>query len=243
MKHWHTLLLKRLLIVLSGLLISINCYANSGVCNANTGLVPGAEGLPMFGFCMKVETNGVPDDFEYQGQDTLTEILDAITDEKLQELFPGYNENESNVDGHLFWLGVPVSVMYRHPTDLNANQMAPNAVGTLTLSFLDENGNTVSHTFTGSSKEIQDDVENYFKSSGGKSFLGSLFSTTVATTPYDPVAGNPGSYMARLINNNFNLATMTTFGKNYDGLNLFGIQPSFSSYSAGNNDTTIKQTT
>jgi phage-related protein len=120
--------------------------------------------------------------------------------------------------------------------------MTPNATRELILFFTDSDGNTIHQKFDGTSKQIQDKVENYFKTSGGKSFLKSLFSTTVATTPYDPIAGNPSSYMARLINNNFNLATTTQFGNGYDDLNLFSINPSFKDYSAGDNDTTVKQT-
>ena len=79
-------------------------------------------------------------------------------------------------------------------------------------------------------QKAENQLKDFVKGGTGQNFLTGLLQARVAQTPIDPVAGNPVSYMARLVDNDYDLAIEGhQAGTNDGGLTLFGITPSYNS--------------
>ncbi len=149
---------------------------------------------------------------------TIQEAVDSLSDGQLAQEFPGYNDN-SNVNGDLNVRGIPISFDY---------------VGT-TLN-IDIPSLGIHEVFTGDNRDAAENQFNNWLKGEGDAQVTKLFKGFVSNTAYDPVAGNPTSLMARMLDNDFDIATQAHL-RRYAGIthgyNLFSFAPTYSDYTVG----------
>jgi hypothetical protein len=184
------------------------------------------------------------------GFNSITDAINYYKEAELQATFPGLDLNKPGVFlfGTLYQGTFGTNVIYN--TYANAAIIIPSTAGqanapdygvskVVQLSYEDVNGNTVSRTFSQqvggttpvpgeSTQSINDQLQNFAKGSDGASFLTGMLQSRVANSAVDPVAGNPVSYMARLVDNDYDLAIEGhQAGETEGGLTLFGVTPSY----------------
>jgi hypothetical protein len=176
--------------------------------------------------------------------------IDYYKDSNLENYFPGLDFNKPNLNlyGQIDMAGFGLIALYQTDEVVKLVTTANSGLKTssdgisklLTLSYVDVNGNLVSKTFDqqvggtipqpgASTESIEDQLKDFVKGDNGQGFLTGLLQARVAASPIDPVAGNPVSYMARLVDNDYDLAIEGhQAGENNGGLTLFGVTPEFS---------------
>lgn len=181
----------------------------------------------------------------------LQAAIDYYKDANLESYFPGLDFNKAGLVLHGainmggFLLGADyqtVEVASIIPSSNSGIATSPDGITkTLTLSYTDASGASVSHTFnqqTGdapiqpgqTTQSIENQLKDFVKGDTGQNFLTGMLQARVAESPIDPVAGNPVSYMARLVDNDYNLAIEGhQAGQEGGGLTLFGVTPQYTS--------------
>ena len=223
------------------LLLLTTSYTSSVLASNCTGAW--APGGSVFSGCVYGSQDGIVwDGLVTPSFSNIQAAIDYYKDSNLETYFPGLDFNKPNLDLHggIDMAGFVVSALYQ--TDEIAS-LTPTTNGiskVLTLSYVDVNGNLVSKTFDqqvgstilqpgASTESIEDQLKDFIKGDNGQGFLTGLLQARVAASPIDPVAGNPVSYMARLVDNDYDLAIEGhQAGENDGGLMLFGVTPEFS---------------
>ncbi|MSP53319.1 MAG: hypothetical protein EXR81_03600 [Gammaproteobacteria bacterium] len=176
--------------------------------------------------------------------------IDYYKDANLETYFPGLDFNKAGlvlhgvIDMSGFGLGADYITSAIATISLSGNggvkTGADGISKVLTLSYTDASGNAVSHTFDQqvggavpqpgeTTQAIEDQLKDFVKGGTGQNFLTGMLQARVAKSPIDPVAGNPVSYMARLVDNDYDLAIEGhAAGENDGGLTLFGMTPQYS---------------
>lgn len=211
-----------------------------------------APGSTVFAGCVYGQQNGT-----VWGQQitpsfsTIQAAIDYYKDSNLQYYFPGLDFNKPGLvlNGSISMGGFFLRAAYQtqeiaqlDPSLQTGVTNSPDGITkTLTLSYTDVNGVAVSHTFdqqTGSARlqpgqtaqTIENQLKDFVKGDTGQNFLTGMLQARVAESPIDPVAGNPVSYMARLLDNDYNLVIEGhQVGEEQGGLTLFGVTPEYTS--------------
>jgi|GEM_PF-5771173 len=150
---------------------------------------------------------------------SIQDAIDTFSDTYLEENFPTYDVNDSAY-GTVNLRGLTATFSYNMATTSNNNDGATAGLSSLTLVI----PGVVDEVFYGSSKnDLDDQVKEWFKGNGGETgVLTQIYQAMVSQTPYDPIAGNPNSLMADMINLAYTTGESineTTIGSG----NLFGI--------------------
>jgi hypothetical protein len=130
-------------------------------------------------FSATIKVDGVTQAVSYH---SISDLVDAFSDEHLQQLFPDYTDSSSVTAEDINLRGLSATVNY---TGNTLRFTVPQA--------------GISETFSGDSRDdAEQQLKDWFKGQGD-SALTSLLHAFVSQTPYDPVAGNPDSMMAGVI--------------------------------------------
>ncbi len=139
------------------------------------------------------------------GFDSVMDIFHAYQDGKLNEYFAGYSTTQ-NATANLNFRGVPINLTYTTGGGSNLRLQIPSIGYDKVFA-----GATQQEAFTQFKEEMK-------ANAGG--LLKDLVTTTVKTTPYDSIAGNPSSLMNTMADAGFdNPVLATTNAANASGQN------------------------
>jgi hypothetical protein len=162
------------------------------------------------------------------GTSNASDFANLFTDAGLNSLFSTYTTNSAAV-ADVSLRGVPATISY------NANS------ATLRL-VIPSIG--VDESFAGATRDQSQDMALDWLKGGGGSAMTRFLQQAVASTPVDPMAGNPNSLMNQMGAADFGAAlggaggTGSSFGATGTG-SRFGAMARFGSYSASGYDTTV----
>jgi hypothetical protein len=162
--------------------------------------------------------------FTVNGQSTTTsrrdaeEFVNLFTDTGLRSLFSTYTAT-SPASADVSLRGVPASLSYN--------------AGSTTLRLVVPSAG-IDESFTGATRDASQDLALEWLRGRGGGALTRLLQQAVATTPIDPVAGNPNSLMSQMGASDFGAAT----GIGAPG-SSFSLGARFGSYSAEGFDTRV----
>ncbi|MGG5809124.1 hypothetical protein [Falsiroseomonas sp. CW058] len=145
------------------------------------------------------------------------DFVDIFSDAGLRSLFSNYGPT-SATNAEVSLRGVPATLSYD--------------AGSTTLR-LRVPGAGIDESFTGATRDASQDLALEWLRGRGGAALTRLLQQAVATTPIDPVAGNPNSLMSQMGASDFNLATGGAPGGG------FSLGARFGSYSAEGFDTRV----
>ncbi len=177
-------------------------------------------------FDLTVESGGQTFQESY---DKAEDLINGIDESYIRERITGYTDT-SAVSAQLNFRGVPISLTFQ----TNSTQLTLNipSIG-------------VQEVFTGATRDDSaDQLEDWFKKNGGAA-LTQLTQELVASTPNDPIAGNPNSLMSYLVHTDYgnglspHVSTPeTVMGSSTDvtNANLIGIGARFGAYRQGDMD-------
>lgn len=155
---------------------------------------------------------------------SISDLLDAIDGQtSISSIVPSYTGNEGLV-AQLDLRGVEAIVRYANADDSLTFEVP--SLGT-------------SQTFTGANRAASDALLNDYLEENTDDILAQILREMVATTPSDPVAGNPSSLSASMIADDFTLATSGFAGLPEGQGSHFAIGGSFSTSSFAGTDQTI----
>jgi hypothetical protein len=161
----------------------------------------------------------------------IKDLVDAIDEDYIRQNIPNYTD-VSEAFGKVNFRGVSIELGFKKESTELALDIP--AIG-------------VKEIFVGSTRDDSvDKLEEWFKNSGGEA-LTKLMQELVASTPNDPIAGNPNSLMANIVQldydaaftaNNSNIRQVSEIetDKTVNNSNLIGIGARFGSYRQGDMD-------
>jgi hypothetical protein len=157
----------------------------------------------------------------------LTDFADFFTDEGLNRLFGNYTPTSSAV-ASVSLRGVPATLSYAQNSTVLVLQIP--SIG-------------VNESFNGATRDESQDLALQWLRGDGQGALTRFLKEAVATTPIDPIAGNPNSLMSLMGAADFNAALGGTgaggaFGAQQDG-GRFSLGARFGSYSASGWNTDV----
>lgn len=220
----------------------LNCNSDGKLSNGEPAFISG---------CLRAAPHGsdLPAEYNEYHYDNLQDLLDDLEDPST--FLPGYNENEPNAEGTAYYDGAELHARYTYnEADQSKSLVLQLIVGgevedeaTFTkLPPEDQKAlqNILKNNSTSSSKSIGTQLNDFFKSSQGKSFLRDVLRSTVEDAPYSPVAGNPSSYMAQLVRNDYQLINrVQTPSSIIPGAGVFGVAPNTATYLLGTQAATV----
>jgi hypothetical protein len=126
------------------------------------------------------------------GFNTITDLANALTDSGLQSIVSAYNPNSSVATATLNIRGLSATASY--------------ANASTTLRFVVPSAG-IDISFTGATRDdSQTQFKNFLLKNGG-SLMTALLQQVVASSPVDPVAGNPSSLQNSMAASDFNIGT------------------------------------
>lgn len=158
------------------------------------------------------------------------DLIDGFDQDYIKTRIPGYTDT-SAASARANFRGVPI--------DLNFTSQSTELI--LKIPSIG-----VNESFKGATRDDSVDLlEEWFKSEGGDA-LTRLMKELVATTPNDPIAGNPNSLMGHIVQSDFESAFTSNVSNlkqvaqiktdSGENSNLIGIGARFGSYRQGNMD-------
>ena len=177
----------------------------------------------MFKGDITVTTGGVSTT-KHVSYNSIQEINDVFSNDGLKKLFPTYNNGSIVTTNNLTLRGLPATYNYVGVTPA------------LVLAVPDADINL---TFNGATRnESEQKLKDFFKGEGNAdALISKLLQVFVEKTPFDPIAGNPGSMLGLMIKNAF--ATGSGVWGNRGGearaANFFSLTPQYSQYSIEGN--------
>ncbi|MDH5525177.1 MAG: hypothetical protein OEY01_14470 [Desulfobulbaceae bacterium] len=160
--------------------------------------------------------------------DAIEDIVDAVDSSSLDALVNAYTPT-SVATLTLDIRGLPATVSY------------PGAGTTLIFTVPSLN---ISESFTGATRDASQQLFEDFLESDGAGILKKILQQLAATTPIDPVAGNPSSLMAVMGAADFDNGTdfsgdQPAGGEQVSNRNTLGLGLRYGSYSAGDYDQSV----
>jgi hypothetical protein len=196
---------------------------------------------------------------EYRQAQELFDNLNSDENNNLiNGIFAGFNSHSTGaaIAASMNYLGVQMTAKYAF---INANTSINNVAQgyeTVTLSYF--NGSewveqsfksTRTYSYQGApplsgvnallgdsedGQSVGEIITNWIKQDDGQSFLTGLLQAQVALAPFNPVAGNPSSYMARATDETYDTANFVGYANGpVGGLSIFNMQPTYTNFSAG----------
>lgn len=160
-----------------------------------------------------------------QNFSSVEDLIDGLDEYEIRRQISAYTET-SFASATLNFRGLPMSVTYTE----NSNQL------TLSIPSID-----LYETFTGTTRDDSVDLlKDWFEEDGGDA-LTDLMQELAASTPNDPIAGNPKSLMSTLVSSNFDrgftsktseIQSQTTDASESNG-NIAGVGFEFGFYEQG----------
>ena len=172
-------------------------------------------------FSIEVQSEG---ETYQQSYDNLSDMLDALDFDEVSNYIPAYTDS-SAITTVVNFRGVPVV--------LSSPQNSSDI--TMSIGAID-----VSELFQGSSRDDSMDLLSAWYEGEGDDALTRLLQELAASTPSDPVAGNPTSLMSRTVGNDFDYAMdtgamsgveLSNAGQSING-NMVSVFARYSNYSA-----------
>lgn len=170
------------------------------------------------GFAAMFEGNITVDgNTKHVSYNSIQELVDTFSNDGLRKLFPAYNNNSIVTTNNLSLRGLPATFNY---------------VGANTELVLAVPDAGINKSFTGATRnESEQQLRDFFKGEGNAdALISQLLQAFVEKTPFDPIAGNPGSMMGLMIKNAF--ATGAGVWMNRGGearsANFFSLTPQYS---------------
>lgn len=162
----------------------------------------------------------------HENYSSAEDFVDGINENYIRQRIPNYTD-KSYAFGRVNFRGLPLSLSFKEgTTELTLNISSIGVV----------------ETFAGTTRDDSvDKLEDWFKSGGGDA-LTKFMQELAASTPNDPIAGNPNSLMANMVQSDYdsavtsnvsNLRQTKTDGSN---ANLVGMVARFGSYRQGDMD-------
>lgn len=161
----------------------------------------------------------------------VADLINGIDEDNIKRQIPNYTDQSSALVAANF-RGLPISLTFPQ----NSTQL------TLRIPAIH-----VQETFTGATRDDSiDKLEDWFKKTGGDA-LTRLMQELAASTPNDPIAGNPNSLMAHMVHSDYGdgftdnvsnigqIAEINTEGST-SNINLVGLGARFGSYRHGDLD-------
>lgn len=176
------------------------------------------------------------------------DLIDAFKTSSLETELPGFSAATPNIEGRVYFNGVKVTASYTHSTANNVttrvldysftlNGKNYSAAMTDKITASDEALQNQLHKISkaaGDAQSIDQQLDKFFQSAAGQNFLTALQKATVEEAPYSPVAGNPASYMAQMVSNNYNIGERVDTPASYvQGIGMVSLTPGFSTYLMG----------
>ncbi len=149
---------------------------------------------------------------------TIQLAIDTLSESFLREHFSKYSANDI-VYGDVWLRGLKMTFRYSPETSASSNGVLEKLEITIPDAGIDK-------TFTGTKAEIDQEVKEMFKD-GDESVSNKIFQAMVAKTPYDPVAGTPGSMLGNMIDSAFTGDQGYTHNAT-DSMNVFRLSPTYS---------------
>jgi hypothetical protein len=133
-----------------------------------------------------------------QGFSSIQDMLNQLTQARLQEIFGNVGSTTAPVTARIDLRGLTgVSLSYTGASAGNPN--------TLTLSIPSLG---INQSFTGTNRDAsQQLLKSFFKGTDSQQLVQKIFTSLAATSPIDPVAGNPGSLMSGMSSSDFAVGT------------------------------------
>lgn len=169
------------------------------------------------GFAAMFEGNITVDGVtKHVSYNSIEEINNAFKNDGLRALFPAYTNASAVTTSGLTLRGLPATYNYAAGTNI------------LTIAVPDAG---VTKTFNGATRnEAEQKLKDWFKGNNADNEIAKILQAFVEKTPFDPIAGNPGSMMGLMIKNAF--ATGAGVWMNRGGearsANFFSLTPQYS---------------
>lgn len=206
------------------------------------GLLPMSSVFPYM-FTADITANIDGEDHSHSFKfNSVEEVLDTFTEEYIDEHFSDqiekFDSTSDYASGDLTLRGLPVHVEYNTPPPDSSLTVQDDQMYTLDIEIPDAFSEPLEFT-AGSLDELDEELKEFFKGEDN-TVIKEVFQAMVSSTPYDPLAGNPDSLMANMIDKNYILGDNVIFG-GYHSLNLFSLNPNYSSSYDGSH--TVKSVT
>ena len=134
----------------------------------------------------------IPNERAVKGFSDVEDIVDQLDNGGLDNLLEGYVDDVTETTANINIRGLPTIVTY----DLNSS----------TLNFIVPSLG-INETFEGATRDESQDLFFDWLKGKGNNLLTKVLQEIVATTPADPVAGNPNSLMSTMANADFSVAS------------------------------------
>lgn len=135
-------------------------------------------------FSVSITVDGTTDSFGFSNVES---VFDQIQEDGLTEAFPDYTERS----------------MAGATIDFRGLEMRTNFVGATSRLVFEVPSLDIKETFAGADRDTSlDMLEEFLKDEGGD-ILNRLQAALIATSPVDPIAGNPNSLMGTMVSGQF----------------------------------------